>query len=329
MDSLQIATALYNDITNGTVSQTAAYQSGPALTGNVKRGAGSAWTITGTHNPGIVNTPSINTIAESVFYAMKMADPTVTLDVSQVKTWFQNKYGAKTDTDKITLANINERLNNNIGLTSLFNAIKINGARVDYNDNWADPSLWNINVSSTDQSVDHTVGQVPYSVWDHDEYVWDTTDPDIANAIVMWVVAQKGIIVVSEENASSKDYLINMLNAGEAVFTTFDPSNANTILSMTPAEIFAMTDEEYNRAMGIKNVSVATELSVQEVVDEEGLMDAESKYEADMAEINKKDAKYDAELSALRTERTAITHKINTVKKVAQENVDRTFKLFS
>ena len=56
---------------------------------------------------------------------------------------------------------------------------------------------------------------------------------------------------------------------------------------------------------------------------------AEAKYEADMRKINQKDKKFDTDLAALEAERNAIKTEIDTLKTVAKDNVDRTYKLFS
>ena len=48
-----------------------------------------------------------------------------------------------------------------------------------------------------------------------------------------------------------------------------------------------------------------------------------------MKEINKKDTKYDTQLSACETERNAIKEEVDSLKNVIKDNVDRTFKLFS
>ncbi len=75
--------------------------------------------------------------------------------------------------------------------------------------------------------------------------------------------------------------------------------------------------------------SVATNTSFQEVTDETGLRKAEAKYEADMKRIDNKDTKYDYDLAALDNERNAIKQEMETLKTVAKDNVERTFKLFS
>ena len=68
---------------------------------------------------------------------------------------------------------------------------------------------------------------------------------------------------------------------------------------------------------------------MQEVTDSSELKKAEAKYEADMKKIDNKDRKYDSDLAALDTERNAIKQEMETLKSVAKENVERTFKLFS
>ena len=75
--------------------------------------------------------------------------------------------------------------------------------------------------------------------------------------------------------------------------------------------------------------SVATNTGLQEVTDEIFLKKAEAKYEADMKRIDMKDRKYDHDLAALEAERNAIKQEMETLKTVAKDNVERTFKLFS
>lgn len=75
--------------------------------------------------------------------------------------------------------------------------------------------------------------------------------------------------------------------------------------------------------------SVATNTSFQEVDDETNLRKAEAKYEADMRRIDMKDRKFDYDLQALDAERNAIKQEMETLKTVAKDNVERTFKLFS
>ena len=75
--------------------------------------------------------------------------------------------------------------------------------------------------------------------------------------------------------------------------------------------------------------NVATDTGLQQVSDETELKKAEAKYEADMRKINQKDKKFDTDLAAMDAERNAVKTEIETLKSIAKDNVDRTFKLFS
>ena len=68
---------------------------------------------------------------------------------------------------------------------------------------------------------------------------------------------------------------------------------------------------------------------LQEVQDETYLKKAEAEYEHELGIINKKDTKFDTELSKLETERTSITTEIESIGKVKEENIERTFGIFS
>ena len=161
------------------------------------------------------------------------------------------------------------------------------------------------------------------------EPYWDTSDPDIANAMAMWILAKRGgVEVIKDGMESSEDYLVNMLNGGFGVLTTFDPSKITDVSDMTPDDVLALTDQQFNDMLGIENTSIATNTSVQEVSNEVNLRKAEAKYEADMRRIDRKDRKFDTDLAAIDTERNAIKQEMETLKTVARDNVERTFKLF-
>ena len=107
---------------------------------------------------------------------------------------------------------------------------------------------------------------------------------------------------------TSAEYLTNMINEGFIV-----------LHKLTGDNITGEADE----------VNVAVDPALQQVSDETELKKAEAKYEADMAKINAKDKKYDTDIAALEQERNAIKTEIDTLKTVAKDNVERTFKLFS
>ena len=104
---------------------------------------------------------------------------------------------------------------------------------------------------------------------------------------------------------TNKEVLRNLVEAGFIVFEK------------------PMSDGTYSQ------VNIATDTNLQEVSDELDLKKAEAKYEADMRKIDAKDKKFDTDLAALEQERNAIKTEMDTLKTVAKDNVDRTFKLFS
>ena len=64
-------------------------------------------------------------------------------------------------------------------------------------------------------------------------------------------------------------------------------------------------------------------------IDKKALTKAEAKYEKTLKDIDKKDKQFDLSLSKLETERSALTTQYESVKKVIEENIERTFGIFS
>jgi archaellum component FlaF (FlaF/FlaG flagellin family) len=126
--------------------------------------------------------------------------------------------------------------------------------------------------------------------------------------------------VVNAYTAGQFETIItNLINSGDVIIVTKD-NKANKWHQPTDTDIVNFSDWE---------TSVSTNTGLQEVTDEVELKKAEAKYEADMKRIDLKDRKYDTDLAALDTERNAIKSEMETLKTVAKDNVERTFKLFS
>ena len=137
------------------------------------------------------------------------------------------------------------------------------------------------------------------------------TEDDIEKAVGMFLILDqtKGGVCVPEEMTNSVEWFTNIVNSGNALISQVDISN----------------EKEYS----IYDVSVAIDTNLREVQDEQYLRKAEAQYEADMRRIDMKDRKYDIDLAALDNERNAIKSEMETLKTVAKDNVERTFKLFS
>ena len=113
--------------------------------------------------------------------------------------------------------------------------------------------------------------------------------------------------------------ITNLINSGDVIIVTKD-QKANKWHQPDDTDIVNFSDWE---------TSVSTNTGLQEVTDEVELKKAEAKYEADMKRIDLKDRKYDTDLAAIESERNAIKQELETLKTVAKDNVERTFKLFS
>jgi len=74
---------------------------------------------------------------------------------------------------------------------------------------------------------------------------------------------------------------------------------------------------------------VATNVKLREMQDDSVIAQAEAEYEAALRKIDNKDKKYDTELAAIDNQRSALTKQLETLNTCIDENVDRTFKLFS
>ena len=142
----------------------------------------------------------------------------------------------------------------------------------------------------------------------HDGVIYD-------GATKTWDALKTALGIKTENDFETT--LTNIINSGEVTIVTKNPN--------TKAFPTGVDDATFT----VYETSVATNTGLQEVSDESLLKKAEAKYEADMKKIDKKDRKYDSDLAALDTERNAIKSEMETLKTVAKENVDRTFKLFS
>ena len=147
------------------------------------------------------------------------------------------------------------------------------------------------------------------------------------NALVAKIISDHGNnneTVNIDEGAPFETALTNVINSGWVTIVAKDENGFPKGAKDTDGD----TAEAQLRFADLET-SIATNTGLQEIGDEILLRKAEAKYEADMKAIDLKDRKYDTDLAALDTERNAIKQEMETLKTVAKDNVDRTFKLFS
>lgn len=118
----------------------------------------------------------------------------------------------------------------------------------------------------------------------------------------------------SGDAANDSDWLKNMVESGLIRIencTTDDKTGAITMDTVNPS---SDTNLNYTETTSIDKTALAK---------------AEAEYEHSLSKIDKKDKQYDMTLSKLESERTALTTEYDSVKKVIEDNIERTFGIFS
>ena len=129
-----------------------------------------------------------------------------------------------------------------------------------------------------------------------------------------------GCVSVDEYNglsghaANDTDWLQSMLQSGQFSLEIIDTD------SKTGKVTLEATSPSSDSCLAYTNSTM---------IDKRALAKAEAKYEHALKDIDKKDQKFDLDLSKLETERTALTTEYESVKKVIEENIERTFGIFS
>ena len=315
---------LYKDIINNEIKETAIYQAGKELQGDIIRGAGNSWKREELSNlkKGEVIIPTINNIADEVYYLM--LNNGITTEREKVRTYF-NQYDISNQTDRISLANINDKITNNGDLNVLYNYI-INGDYKIYDDEkWSDTEKWKISVEKTDQQIQNSKTKTD-KIGEHDKY-WDTNDPEISKAITKWHLLQRSFTIVSEEQASSNRWFSSIITNGHARLTAFNPNNITKLLVYSADDLALLPENEYNELLEINSKNIEKEMFLQEVSDEINIRKAEAQYETNMKIIESKDKRYNMQIAGLENEKIAIKKEIESLKIIIHDNNEITSKL--
>ena len=169
-----------------------------------------------------------------------------------------------------------------------------------------------------------TYNDIPATLSSHDGDVICTTETQLSDNVAL--VLGTPVLAGLRNTKTFEETLTNLINSGivTIIQKPADPSKYQ-------GEINSETGfpELGTNAFAELETSVAINTSLQEVTDDVKLRKAEAKYEADMKRIDMKDRRYDSDLAALDNERNAIKQEMETLKTVARDNVERTFKIFS
>lgn len=114
--------------------------------------------------------------------------------------------------------------------------------------------------------------------------------------------------------ANNSDWLQAMVKAGKITINTV------TTDSSTGDVTFNGTSPSSSSVISYTDTTT---------IDKKALAKAEAEYNKALKDIDKKDKQYDLSLSKLETERSALTTEYDSVKKVIEDNIERTFGIFS
>ena len=113
--------------------------------------------------------------------------------------------------------------------------------------------------------------------------------------------------------ATNSEWLTAMLQSGQMSLETISIDNHGEA-TLAGTSVASDTNLTYTTTTQIDKVAMAK---------------AEAEYEHAMKVIDRKEQKIDLELKKIETERTAITKEYDSIKKVSDDNIDRTFGIFS
>ena len=140
----------------------------------------------------------------------------------------------------------------------------------------------------------------------------DSDDAEVAYYTKLYnEVAKSGGTVIDEEQSNSADWLYDQLQSG------------NLYLSKWNAKGGEDGTGEF------EDVSWKTgDTSLNEQTDSQDMAVEEAKYDSAMAKIATQDKRFDLELKNIDTEHSAIQSEMDSVKKVLDKNIERSFKIF-
>ena len=162
-----------------------------------------------------------------------------------------------------------------------------------------------------------------YAALENDPSLAESMNTNLFNyyvSIYNQIQAAGGCVSIEEYNgmdgdaANDTEWLQNMIQSGQfsIELVKVDNSTGETTLDATSP-----------------SSDTCLAYTTTTTFDKKAMAKAEAEYEHKLKQIDKKDKKFDLDLSKLETERTALTTEYESVKKVIEDNVDRTFGIFS
>lgn len=138
-------------------------------------------------------------------------------------------------------------------------------------------------------------------------------------------------VVNQGSNVAYYTNLYNRMCDGYATVGDADEDNTLNNAEWLQSQIYNnnLTLEKANTDGEWEKVSWKSDPNITQESDDRDMAKAEAQYTLATAEIQSKDKKFDLELKNIETEHTAIQTEVDSVKKVIEKNIDRSFKTFN
>lgn len=154
--------------------------------------------------------------------------------------------------------------------------------------------------------------------------ITNTNDPDYDASKVTYytniyneILKSGGYNAPGNDNMRNPEWLEANVKAGNIFLYEIEMRNGQPVINE-------------DGSLKLDNVSwTSGDDSIQEVDDKSVLAKAEARYDVTMADIQSKDKRFDLQLQEINTEHEAIQTEIDSVKKVIDKNIERSFKTFS
>lgn len=164
------------------------------------------------------------------------------------------------------------------------------------------------------KSTDQNDGSSDFDQSDFDYYVQIFKEIQAAGGGCVSIADYNGIDGLHGDAANDSDWLQNMIKCGKITLEVVNTDKKTGEVSLSTTAPDSDTYVDYTTTT---------------TIDKKALAKAEAEYEHATKEIDRKDKKFDMDLSKLETERTALTTEYDSVKKVISDNIERTFGIFS
>ena len=122
------------------------------------------------------------------------------------------------------------------------------------------------------------------------------------------------MVDVNGDAANNEEWLSAMIQSGEFSIEIVDKDKKTGIIDLKGTS---------------PSSDISLSFSTTTEIDSRAMKKAEAKYEKTLKDIDAKDKRFDLSLSKLETERSALTTQYESIKKVIDENIERTFGIFS